>query len=171
MTLFISRQKYSQIMARYRSILSLILVIVTTFLVSCSSPSVAKAPPTYTAAQVEQIQQYVPDIVTLRDRLDNELITLIKRRDWIDVSNFIHGPGGEMRLKMTYVARNLLPQDQSQAREATRSLFDHLVKIEQAAEAADYQKATLNSREALADIDSFLQLIPKPTVLPQESEA
>jgi len=27
-----------------------------------------KAPPTYTAAQIEQIQQYVPDMVALRDR-------------------------------------------------------------------------------------------------------
>lgn len=158
-------------MARYRSILSLILVIVTTFLVSCSSPTVAKAPPTYTATQIEQIQQYVPDIVSLRDRMENELIKLVKRRDWINVSNFIHGPGGEMRLKMTYVTRNLLPQDQSQAREVTRSLFDNLVKIEQAAEASDYQKATLNYREALADIDSFLQLIPKPNALPQAGEA
>lgn len=157
-------------MARYRSIVSFILVIATIFLVSCSSPSVAKAPPTYTAAQIEQIQQYVPDIVTLRDRMNNELLALIKRRDWIDVSNFIHGPVGEMRLKMTYVTRNLLPQDQVQAREFTRNLFDNLVKIEQAAEATDYQKATLNYREALADIDGFLQLIPKPSS-PQGSEA
>jgi len=51
-------------MARYRSILSLIIVIVATFLVSCGSPPKAL---TYTAAQIEQIQQYVPDMVALRD--------------------------------------------------------------------------------------------------------
>jgi len=44
-------------MARYRSILSLIIVIVATFLVSCGSPTVKAL--TYTAAQIEQIQQYV----------------------------------------------------------------------------------------------------------------
>jgi len=77
-------------MALYRLILSLIIVFVATFLVSCGSPTVAKAL-TYTAAQIEQIQQYVPDMVALRDRM-SEL--LIKRRDWIDVNNFIHGPRG-----------------------------------------------------------------------------
>jgi len=39
-----------------------------------------KSTPTYTAAQIEQIQQYVPDMVALRDRM-SELQTLIKRRD------------------------------------------------------------------------------------------
>ncbi len=156
-------------MARYRSILSLIIVIVATFLVSCGSPTVAKAPPTYTAAQIEQIQQYVPDMVALRDRM-SELQMLIKRRDWIDVSNFIHGPLGELRLKMTYVTRNLLPKDQAQASEATRDLFDHLVKIEQAAENGDFNPATLNYREALADINTFLQLLPQATTQQEQSD-
>ena len=149
-------------MARYRSILSLILVIVATFLVSCGSPTVSKVTKTYTAAQVEQIQQYVPDIVALRDRM-SEIPTFIKRSDWIDVSNFIHGPLGELRLKMTYVTRNLLPKDQQTAREATRGLFDHLVKIEEAAQEGNAQRAVLNYREAVADINTFLQVVPKPT--------
>ena len=156
-------------MARYRSILSLIIVIVATFLVSCGSPTVAKAPPTYTAAQIEQIQQYVPDMVALRDRM-SELQMLIKRRDWIDVSNFIHGPLGELRLKMTYVTRNLLPKDQAQASEATRDLFDHLVKIEQAAASGDAPRATLNYREALGDIDTFLQVVPQATTQQEQSD-
>jgi len=67
-------------MALYRLILSLIIVFVATFLVSCGSPTVAKKHSTYTAAQIEQIQQYVPDMVALRDRM-SELQTLIKRRD------------------------------------------------------------------------------------------
>ena len=156
-------------MARYRSILSLIIVIVATFLVSCGSPTVAKAPPTYTAAQIEQIQQYVPDMVALRDRM-SELQMLIKRRDWIDVNNFIHGPLGELRLKMTYVTRNLLAKDQAQASEATRDLFGHLVKIEHAAERGDAPRATLNYREAVADIDTFLQLVPQATTQQEQSD-
>lgn len=147
-------------MARYRSILSLILSIVVTFLVGCSGPSVAKAPPTYTAAQVEQIQQYVPDLVTLRDRM-KEIPTLVQRRNWVDVSNFIHGPLGELRLKMTYITRNLLPKDQEAARQATRDLFNNLVKIEQAAEESNSQAALRNYQSALADINKFLQLIPQ----------
>lgn len=158
-------------MARYRSLLSLILVILATFLVSCSSPTVAKAPQTYTTAQVEQIQQYVPEILTLRDRMSKELQTLIKRRDWIDVSNFIHGPVAELRLEMINVSRNLLPKDQQQAREITRDFFDHLVKIDQAAKNSEYQRATLNYGEALTDIDSFLKLVPQPSPQQEQSEA
>ena len=149
-----------QFMVRYRSILSLILVIVTTFLVSCGSPTTASVPPTYTAAQIEQIQNYVPKIMTYRDRM-KETPTLVQRRDWINLSNFVHGPLGELRLQMTYVGRKLLPQDQKKAQQLTRDFFDQLVKIDSAAEAADANKATLNYREALADLDKFIQLIPQ----------
>jgi len=41
-------------------------------------------------------QTWLPYAIT------SELQMLIKRSDWIDVSNFIHGPLGELRLKMTY---------------------------------------------------------------------
>ena len=149
-------------MARYRSSLSLILVIVATFLVSCGSPTVSKVTKTYTAAQVEQIQQYVPDIVALRDRM-SEIPTFIKRSDWINVSNFIHGPIAELRLKMTYVTRNLLPNDQQTAREAIRGLLDHLVKIEESAQEGNAQQVVLNYREAVADINTFLEVVPQPT--------
>jgi len=147
-------------MARYRSILSLMLVIVTSFLVSCSSPSAVKLPATYTVSQVELIRRSVPEILTLRDRMSNELQTLIQRRDWIDVSNFIHGPLGELRLEMINISRSLLPPDQEKARLLTRDLFDNLVKIDQAAKDGQYQKVMQNYREALADIDNFLQLVP-----------
>jgi photosystem II protein PsbQ len=95
--------------------------------------------------------------------MSNELQTLIQRRDWIDVSNFIHGPLGELRLEMINISRSLLPPDQELARQATRDLFDHLVKIDQAAKDGQYQRAALNYREALADVDAFLQLVPKPS--------
>jgi photosystem II protein PsbQ len=154
-------------MARQRSILSLILGILATFIVSCGSPTVAKVPPTYTAAQVEQIQQYVPKIVGLRDRATSELQRLIQNRDWINVSDFIHGPLGELRLQMIYVTRNLLPQDQDKARQATRKFFDDLVTIDQAAQKGEYQRAARNYREALGDIDAFLELVPKSSPLAQ----
>src|SRR4028119_561762 len=98
-------------MVRSRSILSLILAMVAVFLISCGSPTVAKVPPTYTAAQIEQIKEYAPTLLALRDRM-SEIPVLIQRRDWIGVRNFIHGPLGELRLKMTYITRNLLPTDQ-----------------------------------------------------------
>lgn len=147
-------------MVRYRSILSLILALVATFLVSCGSPTEAKVPQTYTTAQVEQIQEYVPGILALRDRM-KEIPSMIQRRDWIDLSDFIHGPMGELRLKMTYVTRNLLPKDQQGARETTRKLFDDLVKIYQAAEQSDPKKALLNYQDALKDLDAFLKYVPQ----------
>lgn len=158
-------------MARYRSLLSLILVIVATFLVSCGSPTVATAPQTYTVAQIEQIQRYVPEIVALRDRTSRELQRSIQKRDWINVSNFIHGPLGELRLEMINVSRKLLPKDQERASQLTRDFFDNLVKIDQAAKDGQSERVTLNYREALADLDNFLQLIPKPSTQQQPSEA
>lgn len=147
-------------MVRQRSILSLILVLLTTFLISCGSPSVATAPPTYTPAQVAKIQEYFPDIQVVRDR-SQELQTLIQSGEWIKVGNFIHGPMTEARLNMTYVIPNLLPQDQSKARQITKDLLSDLVKIDQAAGAGNTNQALSAYKDAFADVDKFLQLIPE----------
>jgi photosystem II protein PsbQ len=148
-------------MLRYRSFLSFVLVILATFLVSCSSPTTATVAPTYSPAQIQQIQQYVPEIEKLRDRASREILSLAQKKDWIDVGNFVHGPLGELRLTMNYMTRNLLPQDQPKAREITRDFFDNLVRIDQAAQIGDARKVALNAKEAVADIDSFLQLLPQ----------
>jgi photosystem II protein PsbQ len=150
-------------MARQRSVISLILVILATFLISCSSPSVAVAPPTYTPAQVAKIQEYLPDIQAVRDR-SQELQQLIEKQDWIFVGNFIHGPITEARLNLTYITPNLLPKDQPTARQITRDLFNHLVKIDQATKTKNTQLALSNAKAAFADIDKFVQLLPKTNV-------
>jgi photosystem II protein PsbQ len=147
-------------MARQRSIFSLLLVILATFLISCGGPSVAVVPPTYTATQLEKIQEYIPDIQTVRDR-SKELQQLIQNQDWINVSNFIHGPITEARLNITYVTPNLLPKDQSTARQITRDLLKHLVKIDRAAKTRNTQQALSNYEATIADIDKFLELLPK----------
>lgn len=150
-------------MVRSRSVLSLVLAMVAVFLISCGSPTVAKAPLTYTPAQIEQIQEYAPTLLALRDRM-SEVPVLIQRRDWIGVRNFIHGPLGELRLKMTYVTRNLLPNEQKAARQITRQLFDDLVKVEQSIEENSTQGAVRNYQAAFADINKFVDLIPKQAV-------
>lgn len=147
-------------MVRQRSILSLILVLLTTFLISCGSPSVATAPPTYTSAQVAKIQEYFPDIQVVRDR-SQELQTLIQSGEWIKVGNFIHGPMTEARLNMTYVIPNLLAQDQSKARQITKDLLSDLVKIDKAASGGNTSQALSAYKDAFADVDKFLQLIPE----------
>ncbi len=147
-------------MVHQRSILSLILVLLTTFLISCGNPSVATAPPSYTSAQLVKIQEYVPDIQVVRDRSE-ELKNLIQSREWIKVGNFIHGPMTEARLNMTYVIPNLVPQDQPKGRQITKDLLGHLVKIDQAATVGNTSLALSNYKDAFTDVDKFLQLIPE----------
>lgn len=147
-------------MRHQRSILSLIIVLLATFLISCGSPTTATAPPTYTTAQLEKIQEYVPDIITVRDRAA-ELQRLIETQQWIKVGNFIHGPMTEARLSMNYLSANLLPQDQPRARKIARNLFEHLVKIDSAADTANKITALANSQAVFADIDEFLKLVPQ----------
>ena len=157
-------------MPRQRSILSLILVLLATFLISCGGPSVATPPPTYTQAQVVKIQEYTPEIQSVRDR-SQELENLIQTRQWINVRNFTHGPMAEARLSMNYITSNLFPKDQAAGRELVRDLLDHLIKIDQAADVGNTNSALNNSVAAFADIDRFLQLLPKTSSQSEESQA
>ncbi|WP_017314936.1 photosystem II protein PsbQ [Mastigocladopsis repens] len=157
-------------MARQRSILSLILVLLATFLISCGGPSIATPPPTYTQAQLVKIQEYIPEIQAVRDR-SQELQKLIQTKQWIKVENFIHGPMAEARLSMNYITSNLLPKDQSAARELVRDLLNHLIKIDQAADVGDTNIALNNYVAAFADFDQFLQLLPQTSSQSEESKA
>jgi photosystem II protein PsbQ len=146
-------------MARYRSILTYILVVLTTVLVSCGGPPVAKGP-VYSTAQLEQIQRYSTDIQALRDRM-SELSPLIEAEQWNDVESFIHGPLGELRVRMARLARSLEPKAQKGAQDSAKEVFEHLIAIDEAAQTRDFAKATSNYREALRDFEAFFQLIPE----------
>jgi photosystem II protein PsbQ len=138
--------------------LAWVLAFVTAFLVSCGSPAETKAP-TYTNAQIEQIQQYRTDISTLINRLP-ELATLIENRQWQDVQSFIHGPLGDLRIKLSKLGRSLLPASQSQARETAKEVFGHLEEIDEAAQNSDYRQAIRNYAETLKDLSTFFDLVP-----------
>jgi photosystem II protein PsbQ len=146
-------------MTRPRSFFALIMSFMMAFLVSCSSVE-AKVPTTYTTAQVQQIQRYVPTLTELRSRMDN-LGTLIQKRKWIDTKTYIHGPLGDLRGAMKSVSAVLLPKSQQQAVDLTKSLFADLVNIDIAAKDLDYAKVTSSYQKAVNDFDAFLQLIPK----------
>ncbi|MEP6487170.1 photosystem II protein PsbQ [Microcoleus vaginatus GB2-A3] len=146
-------------MTRPRSILALMMAFLMAFLVSCSSVE-AKVPTTYTAAQIQQIQRYVPTLTELRSRMDR-LGTLIQQRNWVDTKTYIHGPLGDLRNVMKTVSASLLPSSQQQAADLTKSLFTDLVNIDLAAKELDYAKVTASYQKAVNDFDTFLQLIPK----------
>jgi photosystem II protein PsbQ len=147
-------------MRYFRSILSLLLVGVMTLLVSCGNGDVAKVPPTYTPELVTQIQRYAVPIEQAREELPR-LGNLIQERDWDDVESFIHGPLGELRHSMSYVARTLLPEDQPGATEMAKDISAHFERIDAAAKAGTYTTALENYNEVVADIETFLSLIPE----------
>ncbi len=146
-------------MTRPRSIFALMMAFLMAFLVSCSSVE-TKVPTTYTTAQIQQIQRYVPTLTEFRSRMD-KLGTLIQQRNWVDTRTYIHGPLGDLRNTMKTVSASLLPKSQQQAVDLTKSLFADLVNIDLAAKDLDYAKVTASYQKAVNDFDSFLQLIPK----------
>ena len=131
-------------------------------MISCNSPTIATVPPSYTAAEVAKIQEYVPGIQMVRDR-SPELQNLITTGEWVKVGNFIHGPMTEARLNMTYIIPNLAKQNQAQARQISKDLLNDLVKIDQAAATGNTSLALNKYQEVFADIDKFLELVPEKT--------
>lgn len=145
-------------MVKYRSAIAFVLMMITVTLVSLGSVAEAK-PLSYTTVQVEERQTYAADLVALHDRLP-ELATLVQEENWTFVRNFIHGPLGELRTKMAYVSRNLLPSDQVKARELAKETFKNLVAIDAAAEKEDYKLAVRSLGKTVNSLDSFLALVP-----------
>lgn len=146
-------------MLRLRSILSLILVLVTTLLVSCGGPSATVVPPTYTPEKIEQLQVFVAPIEAAREQM-SVLEGFIAKDNWIDTQTFIHGPLGLLRQQMTTLSRDLLPKDQKKASQLAKEVFGHLEGLDVAAKDRNYGEAVTQYREALKDFDAFLDLVP-----------
>ncbi|ELR99628.1 photosystem II protein PsbQ [Gloeocapsa sp. PCC 73106] len=147
-------------MLNLRPIFALILVVVTTFLVSCSSGQVSAPPPTYTLEKLESIQKFVSPIESSRQYL-SKLQALIDSENWVDARTLIHGPLGQLRRDMSYLSRELLPQDQAQATQLIKDLFNDLEGLDAQAKARNYSFAVQKYNDAVRDFDSFLKLIPK----------
>lgn len=149
-------------MLNYRSIFAVMLALVMALLLSVNSVEAAKVkkPLTYTPDQLEQLGEYVGDLQEMRDRLP-ELGTLINQKDWTFARNLIHGPLGELRIKMQNVARTLLPDAQPDARKLAKEVFDDLVAIDLASQNRNFQTAIKKYAEVLKDFDNFLGLVPE----------
>jgi photosystem II protein PsbQ len=145
-------------MSFFRPLLSLLLAFVAVFIVSCSDGQV-KAP-TYTPDQIVKIEAAKANVTALRDRFP-ELATLIEERNWNDVKSFIHGPLGEIRSRMSGLSRQLLPEAQEKALAASKEMFLHLNKIDQAADLNDYTLAIRNYAEAVKDFNTFSSFLPQ----------
>jgi photosystem II protein PsbQ len=146
-------------MAIFRSILPLILVLVTTLLVSCGGP-VAKAPPTYTPEKLQLIQTYAIPVKEAKEKFST-LGGFINDENWVDTRSFIHGPLGGLRQEMGSLSRSLLPNDQKQAEQLSKELFAHLEKLDAEAKERNLGAVVGEFKAASKDLDSFLDLIPK----------
>jgi photosystem II protein PsbQ len=146
-------------MSLFRPLISLLLVFISVFVVSCGDGSQAKAP-TYSAAQLAQIQTTTKNVTALTDRLP-ELATMIQKRDWNNVKSFIHGPLGDIRILMSALSKELLPGTKEKALATSKEIFVHFNKIDEAAGNNDYPGAIRNYGEAMKDITTLFSLAPK----------
>ena len=145
-------------MTRYRALLSVVLAAIATFVIGCGGPNAATVP-VYTPDKVAQIQIYAPGVENLRAQFP-ELEGYIQSKDWVNIRSFIHGPMGELRVRLGRLAAQLLPQDAAQAKALAEEIGVHLEKLDAAT--ADYNQVEAGKqyRLALDDFDSFLNLVP-----------
>jgi photosystem II protein PsbQ len=150
-------------MRKFRAVLTVILALAAVVLLNLGSVAEAKRPAkplTYTSDQITEIQESAAELSSIRDRLP-ELADLIQKQDWVFVRNFLHGPLGEIRTKMSLLSQKLLPTDQKQARTIAKAVADNLVAIDQASKDENYKAAIRNYAETIRDLDAFLQLAPR----------
>lgn len=143
----------------FRPLLSLILVLATTVLVSCGSPT-ASAPPTYTPEKLQKVATYRIPFDIARDRI-SELGEYIDNEDWTNADTFIHGPLGSIRRDLTYLSRALLPDEQEPALEAAKDIFRHFENIDAAIAETNYNVAIKQYKEVVSDLDSYASLLPQ----------
>jgi photosystem II protein PsbQ len=146
-------------MYRFRALLSCLFVFVAFVLVSCSGPATVSAPPVYTDVQLQQIQQYLPEIQGAYDRL-GALSTAIQSKNWQEIRSTIRGPFGSMIEDLKYVTSHLLPEDQKIARETSRDIFKDFIAIDQAAVEKNVDAALGSLDQAVRDIEKYLGRLP-----------
>ena len=146
-------------MLRFRSILSVILVLVATFLVSCGAPKVT-VPTTYSPEKIAQIQILAAPVEAARERM-SELEDLIDAENWIDIGTFIHGPLGDLRRDMRYLSESLLPKDQKKAQQLAKELFNDFERLDVVAKERNYGNTLSRYNNALKHFEDYLDLIPQ----------
>ncbi len=146
-------------MPRLRSILSLLLVAVAIFCVSCGGPK-ASVPTSYSPEKIEQLQVLIEPVEEAKESLD-VLKGFITDQNWIDTRTYIHGPLGGLRKEMSDLTRSLLPKDQKEAKKLSQALFSDFERLDAAAKERNTVVAQREYREAANHLQSFLDLLPK----------
>ena len=150
--------------SKFRSIVALALAFVMVLCVAFVNPADAKPkktkPQTYSTEQLAEIQSYASQVQVMRDRF-SELQTLIEKEDFIFARNFIHGPLGDLRNTMAFIAQDLYPEARAQARVATKDLANALSAIDRAGIDKDYKAAAKGYTNLNKAIDAFFATLPK----------
>ena len=153
------KKNIDTMMRLFRPILSIMLVLVTTLLVSCSAPNKAKIPTVYTPEQITQLQRFRTPIVEARKEMDT-LQGFIEDQNWVDTRTLIHGPLGGLRQNMAIVSKKLLQKDQKAAISLARELFNDFDRIDEAAKDRNSTGAQAAYGRAIQDFDAYLDLVP-----------
>lgn len=156
-------------MFRFRALLSCLFACVAFVLVSCGGPSAVSVPPTYTDTQLQQIQQYLPEIQSAYQRLD-ALNAAIQNRNWQEIRSTIRGPFGSMIQDMKYVTTHLLPNDQKTAVKISRDVFQDFIAIDQAAIDNNVDGALRSFDDAVRDLEKFIAQLPDMPVAAAAAE-
>ncbi|PZO11219.1 MAG: photosystem II protein PsbQ [Leptolyngbya foveolarum] len=153
-------------MKQYRAVVGVLLAMVATFLVSCSSGPEAVAP-TYTPEKISQLQNYVGRIEQARSRL-TELEGYIQKDNWVNVDNFTHGPLGDLKAQLVRLNGQLLPDDQKNAKVLAEEISGHLQNLDEASQARNYKDAIFQFEEFKTDFDALLDIVPAEARLKAE---
>lgn len=150
--------------SKIRSIVALALTFVMVLCVTFVNPADAKPkktkPLTYSTEQIAEIQSYAAQVQTMRDRF-GELQGLIEKEDFIFTRNFIHGPLGDLRNRMAFIAQDLYPEPREQAKAATKDLANALSAIDKASIDKDYKAAAKAYTNLNKAMDTFFSVLPK----------
>jgi photosystem II protein PsbQ len=151
-------------MSKYRSFLAAALAVVMVLFVTFVSPAEAKTKSraqVYTADQITEIQGYAEDVNMMRDRITTDLKALVDKEDWVFTRNFIHGPLGELRLKMLTIARDLFPDAQAKARDLAKDAFTALANLDKAAADKDSRALSRSFSDLVKSLEQFDALLPQ----------
>jgi photosystem II protein PsbQ len=150
--------------SKIRSIVALALTFVMVLCVTFVNPADAKPkktkPDTYSTEQIVEIQSYADRVQTMRDRF-SELQGLIEKEDFIFTRNFIHGPLGDLRNTMAFIAQELYPEARTAAKAATKDLANALTAIDKASIDKDYRAAAKAYTNLNKAMDAFFATLPK----------